>query len=168
MNKKKIIILGMGGHGRVCESIIKDYQLFRWLGYVDDVRPEECLGSSQDLLKLQKKHGNFGVFVAIGNNTAREKVMRKVKAVGITFVSIVHPTAAISANVKIGDNVFVGANVVINNASVIGNGVYINSGSIVEHDNEVGEFSHLAPGVVTGGVVKIGKRCFVGMGSVIN
>lgn len=168
MDKRNIVILGMGGHGRVCESIVKDYGLFSWLGYVDDVHPKKCLGSSQELPQLQKKHKDLGVFVAIGVNSAREAVVQKVRNMGISLISIIHPSSIIAKNVKVGQNVFVGPRSIINNASVIGDGVYINSGCIVEHDNKIDDFVHLAPGVITGGVVKIGRRTFVGMGCVVN
>jgi len=48
--------------------------------------------------------------------------------------------------------------VVVNAGAVIGQGAIINSGAIVEHDCEIGEFVHIAPGTVLCGGVKIGRH----------
>ena len=49
----------------------------------------------------------------------------------------------------------------------MGEFVIINTGVILEHHSMVGAFSHLAPGVVTGGHVKIGSNVLIGMNATI-
>ena len=43
----------------------------------------------------------------------------------------------------------------------------INTGAIVEHDNDVGEAAHIAPGVVLAGRVRVGDRALVGAGTAV-
>ena len=43
----------------------------------------------------------------------------------------------------------------------------INSESIVEHENDLDDFSSIGPGVITAGNVKIGKLSHLGIGSVV-
>lgn len=38
-------------------------------------------------------------------------------------------------------------NVVINADTIIGNHVIINTGSIIEHDNQIGDYVHVSPNV---------------------
>jgi acetyltransferase-like isoleucine patch superfamily enzyme len=49
------------------------------------------------------------------------------------------------------------------------NGIHcvINHGAIIDHDCRVGDFSHVAPGVILGGGVKVGRGVLVGAGAVI-
>ncbi len=49
----------------------------------------------------------------------------------------------------------------------MGNFSIINTGVILEHDSLVGDFTHLAPRVVTGGNVRIGSRTFIGLNATI-
>ena len=43
----------------------------------------------------------------------------------------------------------------------------INTATVIEHHCFIGHSSHLAPGVVLAGNVKVGKKTFVGIGSSI-
>ena len=51
--------------------------------------------------------------------------------------------------------------------NIINIGCIINTGAIIEHQCEVGNFSHIAPGVKLCGNVIIGENCLIGANSVI-
>lgn len=75
----------------------------------------------------------------------------------------------IAEDVKVGVCTAVMANAVINSGSSIGNGVIINTAASVDHDNVIGDFSHVSPGAHLAGNVSIWERCWIGIGaSVIN
>ncbi len=167
MEKKKIIIVGMGEHAKICKQIVVCYKTHEFIGFVDDVLAKSCLGTVNNLPALIKKYGNCYIFIAIGRNSVRKSIFQKVKNMKIPFTSIIHPSSVIESTVTLGENIFVGPNAVINNNAIIENGVFINSGVIVEHDNVIGSFSHLAPGVITGGKVIIGENSFVGIGATL-
>ena len=57
---------------------------------------------------------------------------------------------------------------IINRNTKIGKHCIINTGSIIEHDNELKDFSSTGPGAKLGGNVKIGKLSFVGLGSLLS
>jgi acetyltransferase-like isoleucine patch superfamily enzyme len=40
----------------------------------------------------------------------------------------------------------------------------VNTNAVVSHDCEVGSYSHIAPGALLAGQVKVGERSLVGMG----
>ena len=70
--KDKLIIIGAGGHGKVCLDIAKNF--YKNVYFVDDNKKGEILSckiisSVQDALKGEK----CDFFVAIGDNKAREK-----------------------------------------------------------------------------------------------
>jgi len=68
---------------------------------------------------------------------------------------------------KLTKEFFIGKHVVVNAGAVIGQGAIINSGAIVEHDCEIGEFVHIAPGTVLCGGVKIGRHSHIGTNSTV-
>ena len=72
-------------------------------------------------------------------------------------------------NIKNVDNKrtkFISSGVIINSQALVKD-VLPNTGAIIEHECEIGEFSHICPGSVLTGGVKIGKL-FVGANSVIS
>ena len=58
-------------------------------------------------------------------------------------------------------------NCVVNCFSKISDGVILNTNSSVDHDNNLNNFSSLAPRVTTGGNVYIGERSAISLGSCI-
>ena len=85
----------------------------------------------------------------------------------------------------IGAGTFIAATAVVNPDARVGEHCIINTGAIVEHDNVIGSFVHIAPGVNLGGRVivgegtdiftnatvipdvTIGKNCVIGAGAVV-
>jgi carbonic anhydrase len=90
--------------------------------------------------------------------------------------AFIHPTAVIIGNVRIGKNVFVGPCAVIRadepkTSIVIGDNCNVQDRVVVHALQNsavlVGEETSLSHGCIVHGPVKIGKKCFVGFGSVV-
>ena len=81
--------------------------------------------------------------------------------------TLVHPSSFVSEDCTIGVGSVVMPLCVINSSSKISKGVIINTKSSLDHDNYLMNFSSIAPGVITGGNVSIGKRSAIGIGSII-
>ena len=79
----------------------------------------------------------------------------------------IHPSAVISSNVKIGDNVSIGPGVVILDHVVIGNNVVIFSNSVIENGVTIGDNVTLMANVVLNFGVKVGSRVVIQSGTVI-
>ena len=154
-----LVIYGAGGHGQV---VAEAAQLAGWqvLGFVDDDPGSVPLLDRQDP-KLQKA----AYIVAIGDNTLRENVIHRLVDQGMALASVVHPTAFVSPLASLDAGVFVGPMAVVHTRATLGQGVIVNSAAVVEHDNILRPFSHIAPGAVLGGSVAIGARTLVGLGA---
>ncbi len=167
--KKVLYIIGKGEHGKLVSEtaqLTKDYIEIR---FIDDGQNKIISGSTVDFDSLnQSSDEKRVIFIAVGNNHARRKLYKKVRRFKIPIVSIIHPTAFIAKSVTIGDNVYIGPKTIINSQTTVKTGTIVNTGCIVEHDNKIGEFAHLSPGVITGGGVIIGNSTFIGLGSIIN
>lgn len=105
------------------------------------------------------------VFVcAVGDPDEKLKYAAAVAAKGGAFVSVVHPSAYIGMNVRLGEGCIICPGVVITNDTVLGNHVIVNVAASVNHDNRVGEGTTIGPGCRLAGRVTIGRGVFIGAG----
>jgi sugar O-acyltransferase (sialic acid O-acetyltransferase NeuD family) len=169
---KRLIIIGAGGHGKVVADCAEATEYFSEIVFLDGLYPEvtkvehwPVIGKGDDLSLLADANSVF--FVAIGNNQTRAKLMTAINNVAGEITTLIHPSAVISPYVTIGAGTLVCANVVINIASNIGQGCIINTSTSVDHDCEIDDFVHLAPGTKLAGTIHIGEYSFVGIGGVI-
>lgn len=111
---------------------------------------------------------NGDVFVcALGDPEYKQRYVDIIAAKGGQFVSVVHPTAYVGHNVKIGDGSIICPNATITNDTILGEHVILNVGASINHDNRIGAFSTICPGCRLAGRVTIGKYVFVGTGALL-
>lgn len=104
------------------------------------------------------------VVISIGRNMFRKKYAEKIKHVtGI----ITHASSVISPSAVIGTGSVVLQGVMIQTFVKIGSYVILNTRSSIDHDSEIGDFVHIAPGAVLCGRVKVGEGTLIGAGAVI-
>lgn len=169
--KDKLIIIGASGHGKVAADIAIKMNKWQSIAFLDD---NESIQISMGLEVIGKTADAFtyrdvaDFFVAIGNNATREKIQDKMKAEGLSVVSLIHPSAVIGTDVEIGEGTVVMAGVVINSSSKIGKGCIVNTSCSIDHDNVIEDYVHISPGANLAGAVKVGKESWIGIGSVIS
>jgi sugar O-acyltransferase (sialic acid O-acetyltransferase NeuD family) len=193
MNVKKLIIVGAGGLGREVHSWLKDWvehnenyviggflddgslSLNRFHHYADILSTIDAYVPADDELLL----------IAIGKPSDKKHVVEKLLAKGAQFFTLIHPTAIVGENVKIGRGVLVCPFSVLSVDLEIGDFVTVNSLCTVGHDTYIGNFSTLSGHCdLTGGAVledevfmgsrssvlpkvRVGKGAVVGAGSVV-
>ena len=161
----KLIIIGAGGHGKVCADIAK-LMGYKEIVFLDDnPKLKHCgeyavVGPTSFVSEVD---GN--IFVAVGDNAVRRKISNMFSADRIA--TLIHPDAVIADSVKIGRGTVIMAGTVINEDAQIGEGGIINTCSSVDHDCKVGDFVHIAVGCHVAGTVSIEEGCFLGAGSVV-
>lgn len=166
ITKPRLVIYGCGGHGKV----VADLALARGLvvsGFIDDgatvggtVLGLPILGGAA---WLEMHRHEVSVALGIGENHARARIQGLCTRLGMTPVTLIHPTAAVAASARVGAGVVVMAQAVINPDARVEDGAIINSGAIVEHDCEIGAFAHLSPNATLGGSVRIGALAHLGL-----
>ena len=123
--KNKLIIIGASGHGKVVADIAIKMNNWQSIAFLDDDESiKVCMdipviGKTDDALKY-KDEADF--FVAIGNNTTRERVQTKLEYEGASIATLIHPNAVIGYQVSVGIGTVIMAGTVINSASTIGKG----------------------------------------------
>lgn len=169
--KKKLLIIGASGHGKVVADIALKMNNWQSVAFLDDNEnikysmDLKVIGKSTDAVKYLK---NSDIFVGVGNNTIRKKIQMKLEAEGANIPILIHPTSVIGNQVELSSGTVVMAGVVINCCSKIGNGCIINTGTTIDHDNIIEEYVHISPGSHLAGTVKVGKESWLGIGSIVN
>ena len=175
---KKIIIIGAGGHAKVVADIILTRKIdlnenLKIIGFLDDnfknlkydnIFNIPILGDLSNIEKFSNNKDYFFI-IAIGSNKVREEISKKYPE--LNYYIAIHPRSIISREVEIGAGTVVMANVVINPASTIGKHCILNTSSVIEHDNELGDYVHISPNTTLCGGVNIEDNSWIGAGSVI-
>lgn len=168
--KKKLLIIGASGHGKVVADIALSLGKWEEIYFLDDDKSIkkslgiEVIGTTD---KIADYIDEYDMFVGIGNNEIRKKLYMKLEQLGASIPVLVHPSAVVGKEVTIDKGTVVMAGVVINCSTTIGKGCIINTGATIDHDSEIGEFVHISPGVNIAGTVKIGESSWIGAGGIV-
>ena len=169
--KKKLLIIGAGGHGRVVADIAMRMERWKEISFLDDdenVKPLlgcYLIGKSNE---WDDYINDYDIFVAIGNNNTRGKIQKQLEEAGASIPILIHPSAIIGKCVEIGKGSVIMAGTIINCCTIIGKGCIINTGSTIDHDNKIADYVHLSPGVHTAGMVQVGNETWLGIGSTVS
>ena len=167
--KKPVAIVGYSGHAYVSIDILLSAGRLV-TAYCDQEAKEfnpyhlDYLGKESDVISKLKK---FDFFACVGHNGIREKIHTNLSQYLGNPINAIHPSAVISASVKMGDGVMIAANATLNPLVQIGQGVICNTSTSIDHECVIGDFTHIAPGAVLCGNVSVGRGTFVGANSVV-
>ena len=166
---KRLVIIGAGGHGKVCAEIASLAQIWDEIVFVDQKYPalRQCsrwpvVGHHIDEFPVNETD----FFVAIGDNQTRFLIHNGCVAKGFKPAVLVHPSAIISQHSTLGAGSLVCAGAIIGIDSVLGECCIVNTGASVDHDCELEQSVHLSPGVHLAGEVTVGKFSWLGVGAV--
>jgi len=169
--KKKLLIIGASGHGRVVAGIALMQNKWDKIAFLDDNKGLNSFMGLNIIGNVKDASlciDDYDIFVAIGDNGTREKISNQIAAAGASIPKLIHPCATIGEKVVLGAGTVVMAGVVINCSTTIGKGSIINTGATIDHDNIIEEYVHISPGVHTAGAVKIGKSSWIGIGAIVS
>lgn len=141
---KRILIIGAGGHGRVVAEVAQDCD-YDEVAFLDD-NSDLAIGKISDIKNFKDKYTD--VFIGIGNNKVREKLLTEIKTLGFNIPALVHPSAYISRSSMIGIGTIIEPKAIVNANSVIGEGCIISVGSIIDHDVTIGKCCHINAGAI--------------------
>jgi len=167
--KDRLIIIGAGGHGKVCADIALKMGCYADISFLDDGSAGEVMG-----LPVIGKTSDFGrwideadYFVAIGNPKVRAMFVNIMKEAEVEIATLIHPKSVIGANVTIGCGTVLMAGTVVNPDTHIGEGVIINTAASVDHDNIIGDYCHISVGAHLAGTVEVGPNTMIGAGTTV-
>tara|TARA_B110000967_G_C18776628_1_gene505889 strand:- start:244 stop:861 length:618 start_codon:yes stop_codon:yes gene_type:complete len=166
MKLKKINIIGYSGHSKVVVESALKINIIPF-GYYELVENKTNTFNLKYLSSEENCEFNESIFVTIGDNLKRRKIIQSLKQKVDFEFNIIDKSAIISSTSVINNQTYVAPGVIINSNVNIGFGSIINSGSIIEHDCLIGDYTHVAPGTTLCGNVNIGSSCLIGANTTI-
>jgi sugar O-acyltransferase (sialic acid O-acetyltransferase NeuD family) len=172
-SENDIVLIGGGGHAKMCIDIINRMQIYNIVGIIDNnigigeiVSGTTVIGSDEILQGLYKKGLRLAVN-AIGSIKVRTEIFNKLRKIGFSIPNLIHPMSIVepSAILMEGVQIMMGASV--GSDCKIGENCIINSGAIISHDSNIGMHSHIAPGAILAGNVTTGSSVLIGMGATV-
>jgi len=170
VSRSKLIIIGASGHGKVVADIAIAMGQWESISFLDDDTTLKesmglaVIGSTQN---IEKFSAEYDIFIGIGNSAIRKLFYERLLDMSASIPTLVHPNAVIGNSVMIGRGTAIMPGVVINCCTNIGEACIINTSSSLDHDNVIGDYVHISPGVITAGGVTVGSNTWIGMGATI-
>ena len=173
----RIVICGTGGHGFVIADAVMASDSFDLVGFVSKegdggetrtVAP--LIGLDVNLPTLVGEYGIDGIVVAVGDNHVRASVLNRLRESlpsTVRFPTVVHPAATVGMEVSVGAGSVIFAGAVVGPGAQVGLGCIVNTRASLDHRGVMEDYSSLAPGVTTGGDVRIGEGSAVAMGATL-
>ena len=172
---KEILLFPFGGNAR--ESLISILAInnvsreWNILGFIDDDRSlwgKDCCGvkviGGREVLR--DISGSY-VLALPGNPKKylkRKDIIDSLNLESSRFPTIIHPSAKITDDSKIGYNTTIMANVVISCGVSIGNHCIVLPNTVISHDSTVNDYCCVGSNVAISGYVVIGSNCYIGSG----
>src|SRR5690554_5126849 len=168
--KDKAIIVGAGTYGQVYAEYLKEE--YKILAFYDDdesiihstINNVLVAGRIKEAFELDK---NIAVFVPIGNNYVRLKILKEFENRGFSIPTFIHPKAIVHDSVGIGKAVYILSGTNIMPLSNIGDYCMISVNSIVSHHTTLGEGVFLSFGVNIGASLLLDDLTYVGIGATV-
>jgi len=176
ISPNSIVIVGGGGHAKMCIDLLRQTKEYEILGIIDDnlevgaaILDVKVIGGNDSVSKLVTLGVKYAVngVGAISNPKLRGKIHTDLTNVGFVLPNLVHPASNVEPSVSMGDGNQIMIGAVVGSEVKIGNGCIVNSGAIISHECILRDNCHVAPGAVLAGSVDVGDSSVIGMGATV-
>jgi sugar O-acyltransferase (sialic acid O-acetyltransferase NeuD family) len=175
MTKKKIVLIGGGGHCKACIDVIEQENHYQIIGIVDsdsslkEVLGYPVIGGDESISTLVDSNTWFLITVGqIKSFAVRLKIAELLKRLDAQLASIVSPTAYVSKHAQVGLGSIVMHKAIVNAAAQVGEHCILNTLANVEHDVVIEDFCHISTGAIINGSSIIKRGSFVGSNATIS
>lgn len=163
---KHLLIIGARGWGRevydIAVACIKAGADFDVKGFLDD--KADALDEYDNYppiigpVESYQIQENDVFICALGDVNYKKQYAQIIIDKGGHFISLIHPTAVIGTNARVGDGCVVGAFANLSNDTSIGNFVTMSIRSGIGHDTTIDDYTHIGGHCAISGFVTIGKK----------
>lgn len=172
---KELIIIGAGGMGRTMFDLAREsygYETeFVIKGFIDDnlealvgfKNYPPIIGTIADYMPCEND-----VFVCSIGGRSRNACIEKLLTKGAEFIPLIHQTARIGTNVRMGKGNLIGAFTTVAADACLGNYNFIQSLTIIGHDVRIGDWNRIDSQVMMVGATMVGNRNMIHTGAMIN
>ena len=169
-NRKKLILLGGGGHCKSCIDVIEQEGKYKITGILDNeelidqkILAYEIIGTDAEISRLVKEEHSFLITVGqIKTSSIRKKLFSLLNDYNAQIATVISPRAYISKHADVGRGTIIMHDALVNASASIGENCIINSKAIVEHDVTIESFCHISTSAVINGGVLVKEGTFFG------
>jgi len=142
---------------------------YRVAGTIDDYATGPGILGNLQTVFTSHPPARYQIAFAIGYKDlpARFHAWERVRQLGYSTVTLVHPRAYVADSASLGEGTIVMAGAIVDVRARIGSIAVLWPGANVSHDSAVGVNSFLSPGAILCGHVVIGHSTFIGAGAVV-
>ena len=167
------VVVGAGGHARVCIETLRRMGTFKIAGiaasdrsFGDVVLGVPVIALDTDTRSLYERGFRFVVngVGAVSQHSRRSLLYARFKEAGFQLASLIDPSAVVDGSVTLGEGSQVLAQAVVGSGARIGDNCIVNSAAVVSHDVVLSNNVHVAPGALLAGGVMVGHDTLIGMG----
>ena len=168
--KKKILLIGGGGHCRSVIDVIELENRYEIAGIIDkkefignDILGYKVIADDSALKDLRKDYDY--AFITIGfikSNKQRVCLFDTLKKLKFNIPTIISPLAYISKYSQIKEGSIVMHQALVNANAKIGKNCIINTKALIEHDVIIENNCHISTASIINGGVKVKENSFVG------
>ena len=173
--KRKLLLVGAGGHARSCIDVVEQegsFQIAGLVGFESQIGLKlggyEVIANDENFCNLIDEVPCLLICVGqIVSPETRIKLFEKALHAGFELVKVISPSAYVSQSSEIGRGTIVMPGAIIGAEVSVGENCIINSKSLLEHETKVFENCHISTGAILNGGVTIERDCFIGSGAII-
>lgn len=172
---KHLIIVGAGGMGRTMYDLAKESygygDEFEIYGFIDDnIRALDEFENYPPIIGTISTYipNKDEVFVCSIGGLYRRACIEKMIGKGAEFITLIHKTARIGTNVRMGKGTLVGTYTTIAADAELGDYNFIQSLTIIGHDCKIGSWNRIDSQVMMVGATTIGDNNMIHTGAMIN
>lgn len=169
MSAKRVVVAGTGGMAREAAAWVADASpSVSLVGFIDsdvaihgtEVSGMPVLGGDDWLAD----DASVSVVLGIASPGARALLAEKLRELGVSLETVVHPDAFVGPRVDIADGAIVCPGALLTCDIFIGTGAIVNYGAAIGHDSVVDPFCFIGPGATLAGNVHVRRAAYVGIG----
>jgi sugar O-acyltransferase (sialic acid O-acetyltransferase NeuD family) len=173
--REKLVIWGAASQALIVADIIRLWDRYEIVGFLDSVNPERAqtefcgapvLGGKEQLDNLLQQGVKY-LICAIGIGRARLQLAELARSKGFQLATAIHPQTVIAPAVPIGAGTVTMAGSIVNPGAILGENVVIATGASVEHECTIEDGVWIGAGVHLGGGVAVGMAATVEIGATV-
>lgn len=160
-----LYILGFGGHARSVADVAISAGWNNFVFVDRNARAGEQFHSFEVVSAFPEPlNPRWKSFPAAGDNSRRRDQVDDAKT---ELATVISPQATIGLGARIGEATLVCHGVHIGPDAYLGRGIILNTHSVIEHEVEIGDFSHISVNATIAGRTRVGANVMVGAGAVL-
>jgi len=168
---RPVLILGTRTFAEHVADLIDETPGYHVAGFVENMDRDKCarplLGLPvywiDDVTPLAATH----TAVCALSTPQRSRFTDQAAALGLSFATIIHPSAHVSRKATVGEGSIISVGVIIAAYTHIGRHVIVNRGADIGHHTHIADYVTIQPGVNVAGACRIGEAAYLGIGATV-